>query len=406
MALSRIFTARLVLTSSSSCYERGGVLVQGGLVRRVLDSPLAVEHAVEETGAELTDLGDCVVTPGLVNAHAHLELSDTRGRLDGAGSFPDWIQRLLVLRAELGEAGREHAYEAGARELARSGCTLVADIDSCGLASAGCGRGSLRVVAYREALDIGDESRRRAVLATLAEDDSLDAISPHAPYSVSLRLAESLGSMARERSLQLGVHWSETLEENEWLAFGRGPFAKLLSSGIESPRRTGLELLREAGLLGDRTALYHGNHPLPGEIELVRDSGASLVHCPGTHAFFGREEFPLERWSKAGVNVALGTDSLASNESLDMLRELRLLRMSFPNLPADECFRMATENGARALGLADKAGRLRAGAWADFAVFETKERELSGVLDEVTSGRANPNGTWIGGEPVLCEEQP
>ena len=406
MASPRILTARLVLTSSRTSYERGGVLVHSGQIAKVLDSPLAVERAVRETGAELTDLGDRVLTPGLVNAHAHLELSDTRGRLDGSGSFPDWIQSLLMLRAELGDARREQAFESGARELASSGCTLVADIDSCGLASAGCGSKALRVVAYREALDIGDVSRRRAVLATLAEDDSLEAVSPHAPYSVSPELAESLGGLTEKRNLQLGVHWSETMEENEWLEFGRGPFAELLGSGLDSPRRTGLELLRDSGLLHDRVALYHGNHPGPNEIDLVRDSGASLVHCPGTHAFFGREAFPLERWRHAGVNVALGTDSLASNESLDMLRELRLLRASFPSLQPDECFRMATENGARALGLADKAGSLRAGAWADFAVFETEERELSGVLDELTSGRANPCGTWIGGEPVSCEDQP
>lgn len=400
MTQLRIFTGRQVLFSSRAIATRGGFSERDGVVVELLDSESAVEQAASESGAEVLDLGDLVLAPGLVNAHAHLELSDMRGRVSAKGNFPDWIRALLTARQELGVEERNASYEASALELARSGCTLVADIDSCGLASGGSGGRFLRVVAYREALDIGDDERRASLMASLEGQVEFGAVSPHSPYSASRELLTAIARIAGERDLALGVHWAETLEEAEWMERATGPFAALLGSGLESPRRSGLQVLHDAGLLSAKLALYHANHPTADEVALVAASGSSVVHCPGTHAFFARERFPLETWREAGVNVALGTDSLASNDSLSMLRELRLLRESFPDLQAVECFRMATENGALAMGLAHKAGQLQVGSWADFAAFETAAEGLDQVLEALTTEQASVFGTWLGGERI------
>lgn len=403
--LRRIFTGRQVLFSSREIAAGGGFSERGGVIEELFHSRRAIERAASESGVAVVDLGELVLVPGLVNAHAHLELSDMRGRVSSEGSFPDWIRALLAARGELGEEGRGASYEEGALELARSGCTLVADIDSCGLASAGGGGNLLRVVAYREALDIGDAGRRESLLAGLKAQGDLSALSPHSPYSASLELLSAVASLARDRELALGVHWSETPEEREWMEEASGPFAALLTLALDSPRRPGLELLREAGLLSPRLALYHANYPRPDEIACVKQSGASVVHCPGTHAFFDREPFPLAAWREAGVNLALGTDSLASNDQLSMLRELRLMRESFSELRAEECFRMATENGAAALGLAREAGQLRVGSWADFAAFETAVDSRDELLEALTTEQVLARGTWIAGERVDSQEQ-
>jgi len=403
MTQLRIFTGRQVLFSSREVASRGGFSERDGVIEELFKSQQAVEQAAKATGAEVVDLGELVLVPGLVNAHAHLELSDMRGRVSPAGRFPDWIRALITARGELGEESRAASYEAGALELARSGCTLVADIDSCGLASAGSGERFVRVIAYREALDIGDAGRRESLLASLKAQSELRAVSPHSPYTTSPELLSAVATLATDQELALGVHWAETPEESEWMEQACGPFAALL--GSDSPRRPGLELLRTAGLLSSRLALYHANHPTPSEIEQVKQSGASVVHCPGTHAFFNREPFPLAAWREAGVNLALGTDSLASNDDLSMLREQRLMRESFPELPADECFRMATENGAAAMGLAREAGQLRVGSWADFAGFEAPVDSRDELLEALTTEQAAPRGTWIGGERVDSPEE-
>jgi 5-methylthioadenosine/S-adenosylhomocysteine deaminase len=123
------------------------------------------------------------------------------------------------------------------------------------------------------------------------------------------------------------------------------------------------------------------------------------VHCPGTHRFFGRPPVPLEHYRRAGVPVALGTDSPASNEALDMRRELVLLRAAFPRLSPAEAFRMATGNGARALGLQGTIGRLRPGLAADLVAWRLQgsSPELGPVLDELTAGSPSAERVWVAG---------
>jgi 5-methylthioadenosine/S-adenosylhomocysteine deaminase len=164
-------------------------------------------------------------------------------------------------------------------------------------------------------------------------------------------------------------------------------------------QRAGLQLLDRAGLLNENLLLIHGNHPAAGEIERIARSGAAVVHCPGTHRFFDREAFPMDAYRRAGIPMALGTDSLASNEDLDMGREMQLASESFPEATPPEIFRWATEGGARALGWGDRLGRLEAGFEADFVqhAYEPKDaREAT----EVLLGCARVSRVWVAGREV------
>jgi cytosine/adenosine deaminase-related metal-dependent hydrolase len=144
-------------------------------------------------------------------------------------------------------------------------------------------------------------------------------------------------------------------------------------------------------------ALVHGNHPQPGEPARIALAGAVVVHCPGSHAWFERASFPLERYRRAGVPVALGTDSLASNEDLDLGREMRLSMESFPGLGPLAAWAMATESGAKALGLEGRVGSLEVGSWADVAVHRCDATALRGRIEELAWGASRVESTWVGG---------
>jgi cytosine/adenosine deaminase-related metal-dependent hydrolase len=397
-----VLTARGILTGGGELLEGGGLLIQGGEIGALLRSPAAVSRACTASGVRAIDLGDVVLAPGLVDAHSHLELTGLRGRLPRDGTFTDWIRALLSARAARGSEHLAEDVRAGADRLLATGTTTSGDIASSAAVLSALRGHPLRLRLYREVLDAGQAARTAAALAALDWEMPRRArtwkgISPHAPYSVSESLFRELGRRARAGRVPLGIHWAETAEEVAWLELGRGPMSALLE---HSPRQRGLDLIAGSGLLGRRTALIHGNQASAAERERVAASGAALVHCPGTHAFFGRERFDLESWSKLGVVVALGTDSLASNEDLDMRREMRLLRRAHPELAPARVWDMATRAGARALGFAGRAGEIVPGAWADFSLHATSARTAGAVLEHLTAAETQVAGVWIAGRAV------
>jgi cytosine/adenosine deaminase-related metal-dependent hydrolase len=295
----------------------------------------------------------------------------------------------------------------------------VGDIDSSGSSENSLPRTPIRARVYREVLDAGDPTRAAAVIARAARAFARSprvnpGLSPHAPYTVSPDLLRAAGELARRRRWPVCVHWAETEEEIEWLSQGGGPLRALLHR-LDRPRdairQDGLEALARAGLLSRELALVHGNHPARGDIERVVRAGATLVHCPGTHAFFRREPFPLRKWLAAGARVALGTDGLSSNLDLDMRREMALLREGHSTISAEAVFEMATRAGARALGFAGSAGAISQGSWADLCAHsfpELSRRELGSskaLLDALTRGRSKVEGVWIGGRRVLAARE-
>lgn len=397
-----LYTARWLLAAPDQLYSAGGLLVRAGHVAQVASGPAALRRLATASGEHPVDLGEGLLVPGMVDAHAHLELGGLAGRLSPDAGFGAWVARVVELRAAAGPGELAQAVHEGADRLLDTGTTAVGDIDSSGAAAGVLRAHALRTVLYREVLDGGDPARTagaaRAVEDPLEEDEGFSAgLSPHAPFTVSPRLLSRLGEIAAARALPLTVHWSETQEELQWLARGDGPLAGLL--GVP-PGGTGLELLDAAGLLGPRTSLVHGNHPRGREPERLAAAGVTLVHCPGTHAYFRREPFPIELYTAAGVRLALGTDSLASNTDLDLRREMALLRAEHPRLEPAAVWSMATEGGARALGLGNSLGRLEAGRRADFCLVQADGPDLASLLEALTAGLPPVLGVWIAGERV------
>jgi cytosine/adenosine deaminase-related metal-dependent hydrolase len=402
-ARGRIVRAGALVAQDGALLRGGGLWIVRERIERVLRSNAEVARCREQSGAPVDDLGDALLAPGFVDAHAHLELSLLRGRVPRGRSFAEWIGALLRERSSSGADELAAGARAGADELLARGTTLVADVDSLGLCARALRGHPLRRIPFHELLDARDPARtslalRRVRAALRARAPLGHGLSPHAPTTVSARLASGIARLATQRRARVMIHWAETAEEERWLEHGTGPLASLLPG---APLRRGLELLEDAHLVGPRTLLVHGNEASAEERERVARSGATLVHCPGTHAFFGRRRFALDAWREAGVPLALGTDSLASNRALDMRAEIAALLRAQPALHPREAWLSATRGGARALGFAGRAGELRDGAWADFLVLERAPARAAQVWEQLAHPQSAIRAVWIAGRPAF-----
>ena len=400
-----LLTARYLLPSPGRWIEGGGLLVHRDRIVRILEGPGAIARARTAERSRGADLGDVVLTPGLVNAHAHLELGEFRGRLPGKHGFGAWVAAIVEERRRVGDAGYRRGLAAGARRLLATGTTAVGDIDATDAHDA-VDVAPLLVRRFREVLDAHDPARCASALRRVSRRlaptrTRREGLSPHAPFTTSPELLRRAAALVAGRRIPVQVHWSESREEVEWLVEGSGPFAAFLPP---SPRRPGLDLLAEAGLLGRGTSLVHANHPARGEPARIAAAGAVVVHCPGTHAFFGRDPFPLERYRRAGVPVALGTDSLASNSDLDLRREMRLARAVHPALDPEAVWTMGTVTAARVLDFPSRPGQCVEGGMADLAAFsDLGNVDRRTALEALTQGEGRVAGVWIGGRRIALE---
>ncbi|MCI0342864.1 MAG: amidohydrolase family protein [Planctomycetales bacterium] len=371
------------------------------------------------------DLGDVLLLPGLVNAHAHLELTSFRGAVPYGEGFSDWIWRLTMRKRETTEAEwRASAREAVEQSVA-AGTAAIGDVLSVdALAGPLCGSG-LRGVLVLETLGASPDRATAAaglLPARLAAGDATPGslaigLSPHSPYAAGPELLAAARDLAAREGRRLAIHVGETEDEVRFCVSGDGPVAERMRRfGVEPatippPRQHPVLYLRALGLLGPRTLCIHGNFLDEEELDAIARSGAAVAYCPRSHAFFGHPPHPVKELRARGIPVALGTDSLASNETLSILDEMRFLARSRSDLGPKEILEMATRDGARALGIG--AGILDPGAPADLTAValpasgggDPLERLLAGegeVVLTVAGGRVlhDPRGVAVGAAPA------
>ena len=376
-----VYTARWVLPVSRPSFEDGAVAVDDGRIAYV--GPAA--HA---PAGERRNLGETALMPGLVNAHTHLELTAMRGWLEDL-PFRKWVIRLTKARREvLTEEGLLASARLGIAEGLLAGITTYADTCESGVAHQALRDMRVRGVMYLEVFGPQPEQRDAAlaalgtrVAAFQSRDTSLVrcGISPHAPYSVSDALFTGAAGMAITERLPIAVHAAESEAEQLLVAEGEGDFAAALRArSIDvAPRGvTTIELLDRTGVLRARPLLVHCVRTTEDDRRRIADSGATVVHCPASNAKLGHGIADLSGFLAAGIPVGLGSDSVASNNRMDMLDEARLALLfgravtrSWDGLPVTLGLALATLNGARALGLDREIGSLEVGKAADLAAF-------------------------------------
>lgn len=332
---------------------------------------------------EVVDWGCAVIIPGLVNAHTHLELTSFHDQLTQFDSFTGWIARLIHQRRTWTQEQFLASAKEGARLSLASGTTLAGDITSSGVGWYATKDIGLRRVVFEEviALSAGQTdqvvSRLNRILRKAAPNPLLThGISPHAPYSVSSSLYRRAAELARSQGMLLATHIAETKSELQFLRDGTGEFKDFLSilgvlpANWKPPQLHPISYIDSLGVLGRFCLLVHCNYLDRHALGKIKNTRSSVVYCPRSHEFFGHENHPVRRLLDSGINVALGTDSLASNSSLSMLDEMRFLFEKRKDLKPEEIFRAATINGAAALNFENDLGCLRRGYCADMAVLE------------------------------------
>lgn len=395
-----------ICASPERLFGPGGVEIEGNRVRSVWPAGPGLDAACRRAQRVL-DLGPALLAHAPVNAHAHLELSGMAGRLAPGLPFAAWVRGVLAWRAERGAAGLAEDWARGLELAAAGGACAVGDIDATGAAwRAELPQGPCpAVLVHLELLDAHDPRRLAGELGRLERlpqaPGRLAGLSPHAPHTVSQALLAAAGAAQGRQARRVQIHWAETREELDWWQGRGGPLSEWLGESPAlrpgRPPASFLDHLERAGLLGPATALVHGNLPQPGEPERLAQAGLRLVHCPGSHAFFDRPAFPLERYLAAGVELALGTDSLASNRSLDLLREVELFARAHPSAPPALAWAMATRGGAAVLGAELASGELVPGALAHLLAVELEARDAPEALERLVLGPRGRRRLWIGG---------
>jgi cytosine/adenosine deaminase-related metal-dependent hydrolase len=235
-------------------------------------------------------------------------------------------------------------------------------------------------------------------------------VAPHAPYSVSPDLYRASAEWRRTQSAPMTTHIAETLQEILFIESGAGEFRDFLSSlglmpaGWSAPGLSPVPYLHALGVLESPVLLAHCNYLDAESLQIILKTHCSVVYCPRSHAFFGHAPHPVRQLLDIGVNVALGTDSLASNDTLSILDEMRFLAKLRPDLKPDEILRMATLNGAAALQFGGALGRIRRGYLADFTVVRLPEEVgAKNLAAQILEGAGECVGAIVQGQVVWKE---
>jgi cytosine/adenosine deaminase-related metal-dependent hydrolase len=370
-----IIRAKYVLPDSNQIIENGAVFITGD---KIID--IGSYHSINHGRLEkVYDFGDAVILPGFVNAHTHLELTNIHGQVKRTGNLTDWLMQLMKFR-DWNKQSIERATSRGIAMSLGGGVSTVADITNSGWSVKTLKRSPIRKLVFHEAIGFNLSrtltfvviARLLAKLYTVRSDNLLTlGISPHAPYSVSANLYRQCRRLARLKKVHLCTHLAESQSEYEFLMSGTGAFRDMLEKiGItvddwQPPRQTPVEYMQSLGILDNSSLLAHCNYLKESDIKLLQESNASVVFCPRSHNYFYHRNHPFEKLMQVGVNVALGTDSLASNDSLSMLDELKFLHQSPNGVSPEKLLSMSTLNGAKALKLYGQIGALRRGWQAD-----------------------------------------
>jgi cytosine/adenosine deaminase-related metal-dependent hydrolase len=400
LAPMAIYRARWLLPMSSPPIEDGSVVVRAGIVLAVgAYSDLKQEF----TSATLHDLGEVVLMPGFINGHCHLDYTMMRGRLPSGSSFTSWIQGLNSIKFSLQEKEVIAAIVEGWEELGSWGSTSVINIVSFPHLLSELPPSPLRLWHLVELMDIRGREQGEQLLQIakrFLDSEQQDkrisfGLSPHAPQTVSQGLYRAATHLAQEYCIPFCTHLAESEEEFEMFRQGEGPlfgfFKNFDRDMSDCGSQTPLQLLLKRELLPSGALLVHMNCLDAQDRELLARRGDDffIVHTPKTHRFFDRAPFDWKFFYDHGYRLLLGTDSLASNDKLDLFSEMQLFAATAPELAPEEILKMVTLHPAEALRKSGSIGELSAGACADMIAIPF-QGESSDVIEAVIHNRVKP----------------
>ncbi len=377
-----ILRSRVIVTMDGPPIEDGGVVIAGNRITAV--GPFTeIERA---DSGPVVDLEGLTLLPGLINAHCHLDYTMLRGAIMRPSSFTAWVQRINAIKRSLDNDDYLAAIKRGYDELLKWGTTTVCNIEAFPELMPQLGPPGLRTWSFYEMIDVRHRITNEDVVAGALSFFSQRGhplagfgLSPHAPYTASIELYQLANACADSLAMPLTTHVAESREELEMFRSAGGPLYAFLASlqrpmtdcGYHAP----FAQLWKNGAIDSRWLLAHMNELTEEDFgileSLPRGSGPSIVHCPGSHHYFQHSPFQFHRLHGLGVNLCVGTDSLASTTSLSLFDELRLLQANEPWITAEHALRTVTVNPAQALRRQRQLGQISVGALADLIALPT-----------------------------------
>jgi cytosine/adenosine deaminase-related metal-dependent hydrolase len=410
-----ILRARIVVSMDRPPLEDGVVCISGDRIEWVgprSELPGSVRDRTE------IDLGESVLLPGLVNAHCHLDYTDLAGTIPPPHGFTQWIQAMVGWKANWGLEDFAASWKRGADMLLQTGTTTVGDVEAMPELLPAMWAGTpLRVISFRELIHLKNSPTAASQvqgavdeLLRLPQAEARVGLSPHATYTTSAELLEQAAQAAHRHRWRLVTHVAESEQEFEMFMYRHGPMHDWLRNqrdmsdcGLGSP----VEHLERCDYLEENVLAVHANYLGQHDAGILARSGASVVHCPRSHDYFRHLKFPRADLAAAGVNLCLGTDSLATVRSdpqrppvLSLFAEMEEFSNRAPEVSPETVLQMTTRNGAKALGLQGEVGQLSPGARADLIVLPYPGA-AGEALEAIVHHQGPVPGSMIGGVWVI-----
>ncbi|MBF8269672.1 MAG: N-ethylammeline chlorohydrolase [Gammaproteobacteria bacterium] len=410
MNIDSLICARWIIPvePDDTLYENYAIAIAN---RKIVDLLPIAEATTRYQAAEVHRLDRHALIPGLINAHTHAAMTLFRGIADDL-PLMEWLQQ-HIWPAEQKWISPEFVTD-GTRlaiaEMLRGGTTCFNDMYFFPeyTAETAMNAGMRAVIGLimldfptpwardpQEYFEKGEHVHDRFKHSPLIRT----AFAPHSPYTVADASLKKIGTLAEELDLQIHIHLHETATE--------------IQQSLEQYGKRPLARLQELGLLSNRLVAVHMTQLDPADIELVTKYGAHIVHCPESNLKLASGFCPVAELSAAGINLATGTDGAASNNDLDMIGEMRTTALlakgvahNSSAVPARQALRMATINGARALGIDTLTGSLQPGKEADITAIDLEQLETQPLYDPVSqiiyaSSRNQVTDVWVAGKQLL-----
>jgi cytosine/adenosine deaminase-related metal-dependent hydrolase len=432
-----IVRARTVITMDGAPIKDGAVRVHRDRIVEVGKvSELAGLSTAVEAREGVVDLAEQILLPGLINAHCHLDYTCLRGRILHQNSFAAWIHAINAEKAKLAPSDYLRSIADGFREARRFGTTSIVNLEAFPELIAQLPPPPLRIWWCAEFIDVNatEKSSTQAkclpqnigeiVSAAVRDLKSIPnnrggiGLAPHAPFTASAELYRTCEKIAERDRFLLTTHIAESREEMEMFCERSGPLFELLKSlgramddcGAKTPLAVFLEKLNESrSEAGSRAItvnrpyhrwlIAHLNELAETDFDLLTGmpQTPSIAHCPRSHAYFQHSPFAFDRLDALGLNICLGTDSLASNTDLSLFAEMREFRHMHASIPAENVLAMVTANPAKAIQAEDFLGKIRPGYQADMIAIPATS-EAASAYESIINFTGDVSWIMIGGE--------
>ncbi|MGL1936420.1 MAG: amidohydrolase family protein [Fibrobacterales bacterium] len=321
-----------------------------------------------------------IVLPGLINTHCHLELGMLKGKTQPNTPFTKWADELKGLLTHYTPLDFHDAVTSGLDEALKSGTTTLVDVGFSQV-NIDSPKTHINLLSHKELIGMPPSAAQELATQAIAQVTKATptqlftpSISAHAPFSCSRELINEVTAFCHKQNTPFMMHLSESQEENEHYSQTKGSMLDFLLSRFREynppqPKQNAVDYCLTHNLIPHDSLMVHCNHITSEQLYYFTQNNISIAHCPRSRAFFNHPPFPLTEALKAKTNLTLGTDSLASNHSLNLWEEITyLFNHHNTEISPEHILRMATLQGAQSIGRGEHTGSLEEGKIADFIV--------------------------------------